>query len=1335
MMANFRQLLRRGGGTERANATKRANSVRRRVALETLESRQLMAGGLTVTGPFNASQQSGNQEETSIAINPTNTQNIVVLSNTDSPTLFMGVTFDSGRTWTRTAVAKACCDPSAAFDQFGNLFMTYIDDAITTAPVLTSTDGGKTVTTLFTIPNVSDQPKLVIGPGGSVAPGSLWVEFQDKSGQIGGVGFPVNGLGSVGTPTATELIPGSDGGNFGKPGIGPSGQVVFPFEIPSGGAGPAALYIGTSPGLSGTGFTAAALVTNVNVGGFAPIPPQPARTVDSEVETKYDFSGGPHNGRLYMVLTDSVAVNSGDTDVFLIHSDDNGATWSPRVRVNDDAGNNAQFLPRMAVDEYSGNVGVSFYDSRNDNGSGSGDTDGKPNTDAEFYATVSVDGGQTFLPNVQISNGPSNAISVGGDDNGGFDFGDFTGIAFAKNVLVADWGDNSTTLGNNSDRPNLDVAMSLVSVQSLTVTPVPFAATEDTPFTGAVATFRPAVAGIPASSFTATVNWGDGNVTAGSIVISGGTYKVVGSHTYIEGGSYPIVVSVTQLGGGTATGSETEIVQGLPFNVSGTTIVLREGDGYTGVLAHFVDTAPLPQGPGHYFATINFGDGTSGVGAILVNPAGGFDVVDQSGHVYGGGNYNLTITISDPGTVATATTAAIVADSALHSTGLDVTPTEGSPFAAPLATFTDDDPRVPPVSNYFATIDYGDGTTGPGTIIANPSGAGFAVVGNHPFSVGSYSIVVTIGNFSGGSTTVAIGTATVQDAPLNSQSYNFSSVAGTFFGGIVASFNDADPRTNSPSNYQAQVDWGDGQKIFAEIDVNEDGGYLVRAIHAYNAGTYTITTTISDAGGATTASTGIATITDAPVTVQLVKGATLSEGVSRLTTIATFDTPNTQTPASDFVATITFGDGTTGTGILLLDSIDLTHQHVLVQTDKVYDAAGTYPISVVITSPGGSQVQTTGSLTVTAAPISAQATSITGTSKTQLTGLTVATFTSANPKAVASAYSASINWGDGATTVGTVASDGLGGFAVTGSHDFKEGGIFPVVVTITGTAGGSVPTIVQSTATIDNLLFPITGGATTTTGGAISATGLTNSSTPIFTGTAEPFASVQIFATVPGGSPSLVASGKADSTGSFTLTSSPLGDGQYVITASGTDLLGQPSSSLTVLYPTASRGLLTVDTQGPKVTSARFDPRTGKVTISLADGLSGLGAGVLNAANYSLMSSTGKIFAVTGLTVTPVAPNTQQTANLTFATGKNLPKGTYVLTIKAQGVTDLAGNVLDERYFVPFPGLYNRPGQDFVAAFKTDGHVVSQPTQYVPPPEVIAAKNHGLFIRKHFRRG
>jgi hypothetical protein len=90
--------------------------------------------------------------------------------------------------------------------------------------------------------------------------------------------------------------------------------------------------------------------------------------------------------------------------------------------------------------------------------------------------------------------------------------------------------------------------------------------------------------------------------------------------------------------------------------------------------------------------------------------------------------------------------------------------------------------------------------------------------------------------------------------------------------------------------------------------------------------------------------------------------------------------------------------------------------------------------------------------------------------------------------------------------------------------------------------------------------------------------------------------------------------------------------------------------------------------------------------------------------------------------------------SLTFKTPKPLPKGKYVLTINASGITDRAGNVLDERYFVPFPALYNQPGQNYVAAFNANGKTVSQAVQYIPPPEVVAAQKHKLFVRKHFRR-
>ena len=36
------------------------------------------------------------------------------------------------------------------------------------------------------------------------------------------------------------------------------------------------------------------------------------------------------------------------------------------MRINDDATANSQFLPRIAIDNSTGNLGVSWYDSRND---------------------------------------------------------------------------------------------------------------------------------------------------------------------------------------------------------------------------------------------------------------------------------------------------------------------------------------------------------------------------------------------------------------------------------------------------------------------------------------------------------------------------------------------------------------------------------------------------------------------------------------------------------------------------------------------------------------------------------------------------------------------------------------------------------------------------------------------------------------------------------------------------------------------------------------------------------------------------------------------------------
>ena len=111
---------------------------------------------------MNASQRSGNEDETFVVVNPTNTNNIVAFSNLDTAnSIFLGRSTDGGSTWThgRVATGGACCDGQAVFDSFGNLFLVYINGAVNMINVISSTDSGATFTAPITVGTGSvDQP-------------------------------------------------------------------------------------------------------------------------------------------------------------------------------------------------------------------------------------------------------------------------------------------------------------------------------------------------------------------------------------------------------------------------------------------------------------------------------------------------------------------------------------------------------------------------------------------------------------------------------------------------------------------------------------------------------------------------------------------------------------------------------------------------------------------------------------------------------------------------------------------------------------------------------------------------------------------------------------------------------------------------------------------------------------------------------------------------------------------------------------------------------------------------------------------------------------------------
>jgi uncharacterized delta-60 repeat protein len=102
----------------------------------------------------------------------------------------------------------------------------------------------------------------------------------------------------------------------------------------------------------------------------------------------------------------------------------------------------------------------------------------------------------------------------------------------------------------------------------LTATGTAVTATAGAPFTGVVATFTDADPNGTAGQFTATITWGDGTTSAGTITANGqGGFDVTGTHTYAAAAGYDIVVQIQDVGGSSARADSTVSVTSLGQNV------------------------------------------------------------------------------------------------------------------------------------------------------------------------------------------------------------------------------------------------------------------------------------------------------------------------------------------------------------------------------------------------------------------------------------------------------------------------------------------------------------------------------------------------------------------------------------------------------------------------------------------------------------------------------------------------------------------------------------------------------------------------------------------------
>lgn len=117
------------------------------------------------------------------------------------------------------------------------------------------------------------------------------------------------------------------------------------------------------------------------------------------------------------------------TRIWFARSTDGGATWSPKVMINNQAGLNDQFNQCLAVDEMTGAIGIIYYDTEADAG----------RKKTHVYYQRSFDDGLTWSAPDQVSTAQTDETSAGAD--GGNQYGDYNSLSSYAGVLFPSWTD------------------------------------------------------------------------------------------------------------------------------------------------------------------------------------------------------------------------------------------------------------------------------------------------------------------------------------------------------------------------------------------------------------------------------------------------------------------------------------------------------------------------------------------------------------------------------------------------------------------------------------------------------------------------------------------------------------------------------------------------------------------------------------------------------------------------------------------------------------------------------------------------------------------------------
>lgn len=419
----------------------------------------------------------------------------------------------------------------------------------------------------------------------------------------------------------------------------------------------------------------------------------------------------------------------------------------------------------------------------------------------------------------------------------------------------------------------------------------------------------------------------------GTVRISGTVAIVTPEAGYT--GPIHVKVGVQQTTG--ATGSpDTQVVT----VTVGNQVLAAQATPVSGVAGQAIDapiatfTASIPYPAGAFTATIQWGDGTTSQGTVTAGTSGNYTVTTNNKTFDRFGSYTPSITITDTvsGRTAGANTTATIADAPISAQFAASAPVPASRvFSGALAVFADANAKAL-ASDLSATIQWGDGTTTPGSI-NKMSDTTYSVTGTHTYAaLGNYAAKVTILS-AGGSTATASGTVSV---PNHAPTFGAIAVPPVNEGSAVsfsAAATDADPGQH--------ITYSLGAGAPAGVTIDPATGLVSWTPPAATTATVTVVATDDAAAPLSTSQVVTIPVTGIAPTVTAGPAGSIPQ-FGTFSATGKFTDPGT----GPWTATVDYGDGSGRQALALGADRSFTLSHA-------YAGAGSFAATVAVTDASG----------------------------------------------------------------------------------------------------------------------------------------------------------------------------------------------------------------------------------------------------------------------------------------------------------------------------------------------------------------------------------------------